>query len=410
MSTIRAFRAVRPKTELATEVASPPYDVVSREEARQIAEGNPHCFLRIGRADLELPDTVDPYSDEVYQRGAENLAKMIESGVLSREDQPMIGVYRQKMGEHVQTGIVALASVAEYDTGLIKKHELTKPDKEADRARIIEIHNSQSGPVFLTYRQTPGLSAWFDAVTATAPEVDFLAADGIQHTVWAVRDSSALAQVDELFSSVPALYIADGHHRSAAASRVCSNRRPSREGSDWRSEDGFLAVVFPHDELNILPYNRVVSGLNGHTSSTLLSAISETFALKQVSEAGQAPVGGFEIYVDGQWHRATPRSGVVPDDPVGSLSVSILTDNVLAPILGIVDQRTDKRIDFVGGIRGEGYLQDAVDSGDWDLAFALYPTCVEELLAVADAGAIMPPKSTWFEPKLRDGLFIHILD
>ena len=395
---------------MATTVASPPYDVVSRQEAREITEGNPHSFLRIGRADLELPDSVDPYSDEVYELGARNLASMIDSGVMIREEQPMLGVYRQKMGDHTQTGLVALASVDEYLEGSIKKHELTKPDKEADRARLIETHNSQSGPVFLTYRQTEPLKAWFATVTSAPPEVDFTAPDGIGHTVWAVRDLELLQNAQDLFAGVPALYIADGHHRSAAASRVCTNRREGREGDGWRSEDGFLTVIFPHDELKILPYNRVVKGMNGHTAAGLLGAVAEKFELAQVSDSGRAPVGGFDMYVTGRWYRATPKSGVVPDDPVGRLSVSVLTENVLKPVLGIEDQRTDKRIDFVGGIRGEEFLENAVNTGNWSLAFALYPTSVDELLAVADAGAIMPPKSTWFEPKLRDGLFIHMLD
>lgn len=405
MSNVRPFRPLRPTVELASQVASPPYDVVNREEARAIAEGNPHCFLRVGRADLELGDEIDAYSTDVYRRGAANLTKLVESGALFREAEPILGVYRQVMGEHVQEGIVGLASVDEYDRGLIKKHEFTKPDKETDRATVIDIHNSQSGPVFLTYRQTEGLRQWFAEVTAEPAEIAFTADDGVQHTVWVVRDSGRIGAAQDAFESVPALYIADGHHRSAAASRVWAQR-----GGAPGPADGFLTVIFPHDRLNILPYNRVVRGLNGHTPEDLLAAVAEHFDLTATDDPGTPAAGGFDVYLEGAWHRATPKVGVVPSDPVGSLAVSVLTAEVLKPILGIEDQRTDNRIDFVGGIRGVAELERRVDNGDWSLAFALYPTSVAELLAVADAGEIMPPKSTWFEPKLRDGLFVHVLD
>jgi uncharacterized protein (DUF1015 family) len=410
MATIRPFRAVRPKPERAADVAAPPYDVVSLAEARELAGDNASSFLRVSRAELELEDTVDPYSMVVYRRGSDNLQSLLQRGVLYQEPRPMLGVYRQRMGTHEQTGIVALASVEEYDRGLIKKHELTRPDKELDRVRLIETHESQSGPVFLTFRRDEAIARWLDAVTAEPPEVDFVAADGIGHTVWAVRGEERIAELVSYFALLEALYIADGHHRSAAASRVRAERRQSGRVAPGGADEGFLAVIFPHDQLQILSYNRVVRDLNGHEPEALLAKVGESFELAVTDAPGAPGRAGFDMYLAGAWHRATPRAGVVPEDPVGSLAVSVLADRVLAPLLGIRDQRTDKRIDFVGGIRGVRALEAAVDSGAGALAFWLYPTTVEELMSVADAGLIMPPKSTWFEPKLRDGLFVHMLE
>jgi uncharacterized protein (DUF1015 family) len=410
MATIRPFRAVRPRPERAAQVAAPPYDVVSLAEARQLAGDNGDCFLRVSRAELELDDTVNPYSMAVYRHGAANLQSLLTRGVLYREPEPVLGVYRQRMGDHVQTGIVALASVEEYDRGVIKKHELTRPDKELDRVRLIETHESQSGPVFLTFRRDEAIEAWLEAVTAETPEVDFVAPDGIGHTVWTVREPGRLAALVGRFEGLDALYIADGHHRSAAASRVRAERRQSGLAREGGPEEGFLSVLFPHDQLRILPYNRVVRDLNGRSPAELLAALEEHFELEVTGEPGAPGAGGFDVYLAGAWHRATPRAGVVPDDPVGGLAVSVLAERVLAPLLGITDQRTDKRIDFVGGIRGARALEAAVDSNAWAVAFWLYPTTVDELMCVADAGLIMPPKSTWFEPKLRDGLFVHMLD
>jgi len=412
MATIAPFRAVRPKPGLADKVAAPPYDVVSLKEARDLAEGNPHCFLRIGRADLELEDGVDPYSAEVYQRGADNLRKLINDGVLVQEPQPLFGVYRQKWGQHEQTGIVALASVNEYDRGVIKKHEHTRPVKEADRVRIIETHESQSGPVLLFFRQTPKVDQWLKGVTSTKPDVHFVADDKVEHTVWSVRDESAIQQVIKDFEDLPSLYIADGHHRSAAASRVRAMRGSASALPSGNHEEGFLAVIFPHDQLQILPYNRVVRDLHGLTPKELLEKLVPHFELQVTAQPGQPPAAGFDMYLEGQWHRAKPKldpSLNSQQDPVRALAVSELTERVLDPLLGIKDQRSDPRIDFVGGIRGTEQLAALVDSGDWAVAFWLYPTTVEELMAVSDADRVMPPKSTWFEPKLRDGLFVHML-
>ncbi len=412
MATIAPFRAVRPKSELAAQVAAPPYDVVSLKEARALAEGNPHCFLRIGRAELELKDDVDSYSAEVYQRGADNLQKLIKQGVLVQEPQPLLGVYRQRWGQHEQTGIVALASVDEYDKGIIKKHEFTRPVKENDRVKIIETHESQSGPVLLFFRQTAHIGKWLKDVTDTNPDVQFVADDQVEHTVWSVRKDSAIQQVIKDFQDIPALYIADGHHRSAAASRVRESRGHSSALPAGSHEEGFLAVIFPHDQLQILPYNRVVRDLNGLTPKGLIEKLATHFELQATTQPGDAPAAGFEMYLEGQWHRATPKQDPSLNsqhDPVRALAVSELTERVLDPLLGIKDQRSDPRIDFVGGIRGTQQLEALVDSGDWAVAFWLYPTTVDELMAVADADRVMPPKSTWFEPKLRDGLFVHML-
>ncbi len=412
MATIAPFCAVRPKPEFAAQVAAPPYDVVSLKEARDLAEGNPHCFLRIGRAELELGDGVDPYSAEVYQRGADNLQKLIGNGVLVQESKPLFGVYRQKWGQHEQTGIVALASVDEYDRGIIKKHEYTRPVKEADRVRIIETHESQSGPVLLFFRQTATIDQWLKNVTSTKPDAHFVADDTIEHTVWSVRDDSSIQHVIKAFQELPALYIADGHHRSAAASRVRASRGKASALPSENPEQGFLSVIFPHNQLQILPYNRVVRDLHGLSPKELLDQLAPNFELQMTTQPGEPPAAGFDMYLEGQWHRATPKQDPSlnsQQDPVRALAVSELTERVLDPLLGIKDQRSDQRIDFVGGIRGTKQLAALVDSGNWAVAFWLYPTTVEELMAVADADRVMPPKSTWFEPKLRDGLFVHML-
>jgi uncharacterized protein (DUF1015 family) len=415
MVTVKPFRALRPKPEFASKVAAPPYDVVSLEEARKVAEGNPHCFLRVGRAELELADSIDPYSDEVYRHGAANLRGLIEKGVMAQEPQSLFGVYRQRWGKHEQTGLVALASVDDYDRGIIKKHELTRPVKENDRVRIIETHESQSGPVLLFFRRTAKFQGWLKDVTATSPDSQFTAEDGVEHTVWSLRDSEAIQKIVKDFQGVESLYIADGHHRSAAASRVRAARSKEHPGSSPHPEEGFLSVIFPHDELQILPYNRVVRDLNAHSVQQFLEALALHYNLQVTSKPGEAPEAGFDMYVEGQWHRATPK--LTPDqraqmknNPVSALAVSVLTERVLDPILGIQDQRSDPRIDFVGGVRPPKELAAKVDGGEWAVAFWLYPTTVQELMAVSDADRIMPPKSTWFEPKLRDGLFVHMLE
>ena len=414
MATVSPFQAVRPNSELAAQVAAPPYDVVSLKEARAIAEGNPHSFLRVSRAELELSGDVDPYSDAVYHHGAENLRKLTKEGTLLQEEQPVFGVYRQRWGLHQQTGLVALASVDEYDRGIIKKHELTRPVKEADRVRVIATHESQSGPVLLFFRRPNTFDHWLASVTSTPPDSQFIADDEVEHTVWSIRDPETIRGIVNDFKTIETMYIADGHHRSAAASNVRAARRKQDSPSPNSHEDGFLTVIFPHDELQILPYNRVVRDLNGLTPPQFIEAMASRFELHVTSEPGSPPPAGFDMYINGTWHRASPKppkhsSSEPVSDPVRTLAVSVLTELVLDPLLRIVDQRSDPRIDFVGGVRGVDQLAELVDKGDWAVAFWLYPTTVDELIAVSDAERVMPPKSTWFEPKLRDGLFIHML-
>ena len=414
MAIVKPFCALRPSSKFAAQVAAPPYDVVSLKEARRIAEGNPHCFLRIGRAELELADGINPYSEEVYAHGAANLQSLIKEGLLVQESKPLFGVYRQRWGNHKQTGLVALASIDEYDQGIIKKHELTRPMKENDRVRIIEAHESQSGPVLLFFHRTARFQNWLRDIINTRPDTQFIAEDGVEHTVWSMRDPDLIQQTMGDFQTVKALYIADGHHRSAAASRVHAVQSQVKIDSVNRPEEGFLAVIFPHDELQILPYNRLVQDLNGHTPQQFLETLALRYDLQSTNQPGQAPEGGFDMYLEGQWQRATPRplknqQTRLEKDPVSALAVSVLTERVLDPLLGIKDQRSDPRIDFVGGGRPPQELEARVDSGEWAVAFWLYPTTLEELMAVSDAEQIMPPKSTWFEPKLRDGLFVHML-
>ena len=413
MPLVKAFAGLRPMAARAADVVAPPYDVVSETEARQLVEGRPYSFLHVSRPEIDLPSGTDPYAPAVYAKAAENLAAMVAEGVLMRDAQRSFYVYRLTMGGHVQTGLVGAASVAAYDAGRIKKHELTRPVKEDDRVRQIEALNAQTGPVFLAYRSDPAIDGELGCIAGTAPQVDVTARDGVRHELWTLTDAATVTRLTAAFDRLPALYVADGHHRSAAASRVCAARRaadPAHTGDE--PYDYFLAVLFPHDQLQILDYNRLVKDLNGREPTEFLRAIGEVCALA----TAQGPVkprcsGEFGMYLDRQWYRLAIDPLRVPqNDPVGRLDVSLLQDNLLAPILGIGDPRRDERIDFVGGIRGLGELERRVDGGEWRVAFALYPTTMEMLMAVADAGEVMPPKSTWFEPKLADGLVSHVLD
>lgn len=408
MSVIRAFRAVRPLPERAHKVASVPYDVVNTEEARAIAANNPLSFLHVSRPEIDLADGTNIYSDEVYARAKQNYQQLFDEGTLITEDEPTIYVYRQVMGEHAQTGVVAAFSVDEYDNDLIKKHEKTRRDKEDDRTRHILTLRAQTGPVFLTYRSNKEIDALVDEAMKGEPLYDITADDGIRHTVWIASDSEKLV---EAFKSVPALYIADGHHRAASASR---SRAASKEGN--AKHDGseeynfFLAVAFPDNQLKILPYNRVVKDLNGMSSQDFLEAVKQVFDVSQKGNPSPDASGKWSMYLDGKWYALTlPEDAPKPDDAVAGLDVSVLQDKVLDPILGIKDVRTDKRIDFVGGIRGTDELEKLVNEGKAAVAFSLFPTTVDDLISVSDAGGIMPPKSTWFEPKLRDALLIHAI-
>jgi uncharacterized protein (DUF1015 family) len=375
-----------------------------------MAEGNPHAFLHVSKPEIDLSADVDLHSDEVYAKGRENLDRFVAQGVLFREARPAFYLYEQQMGDHVQIGLVAGASVVEYENNLIRKHELTRRDKEDDRTRHIEALNTQSGPVFLTYMARPQIDALVARLKAASPVYNFVAHDGIRHTVWVVAAPDDVAAIRDAFGAVGRLYVADGHHRSAAATRVCVARRaanPRHTGDEPYNH--FMAVIFPHDQMKIMDYNRVVKDLAGHSPTSFLEAVSERFTVAPGAKEKPKSVHDFGMYLGGAWYRLTARQGFYPvDDPVKSLDVSILQDNLLAPILGIHDPRTDKRIDFVGGIRGLDELERRVHQG-MAVAFAFHPTTIEQLMAVADSGKMMPPKSTWFEPKLRSGLLVRPL-
>ncbi|MDQ3584389.1 MAG: DUF1015 family protein [Acidobacteriota bacterium] len=408
MAVIHPFRALRPPVRQVEQVASVPYDVVDTAEARALAAGNPHSFLHVTRPEIDLPAGTDLYSDAVYEQAAENLQKLIETCPLQTEDAPSLYLYRLRMGEHVQTGVAACCAVDEYDDDLIRKHERTRPDKEDDRTRHMTQLRAQTGVVFLTYRQDRRIDALVEGEVTNEPLYDFTAPDGVQHTVWRVPMPDQLVRA---FREAPLLYIADGHHRAASASRA---RAALREGNPQHTGDEeynrFLAVVFPSNQMQILPYNRVVKDLHGHTPEDFLAAIKERFDITEnANPRGPGKSGHWHMYLGGQWYGLTlkDKGTNANADPVAALDVSVLQDNLLAPILGIQDPRTDKRIDFVGGIRGSEELTRLVDEGRAAVAFALYPTSIEDLLRVSDANAVMPPKSTWFEPKLRDGLLIH---
>ena len=406
---IRPFAGLRPRSEYAAAVAAPPYDVLSSEEARQRAAGKPYSFLHISKAEIDLPPEVDHYAPEVYARSAENLKKLIDECILVRDTRPCYYAYRLVMGTHTQSGLIAAASVADYENNRIRKHEFTRPDKEDDRVRQIEALNAQTGPVLLAHPDSDEAERLIAAATIGTPVADLTADDGIRHTIWRIDEAKAIERISAVIGALPSLYIADGHHRSAAASRVAAARRGQGRPD---SAEYFLAVIFPARQMRIMDYNRVVRDLNGHSLDSFLKAVAERCTV--TSCAGRVTAertGTFGMYVDGRWYRLAIRPDRVPtQDPVRRLDVSVLSEQILAPILGIVDLRRDTRIDFVGGIRGLAELERRVDSGEMAVAFAMHPTQMAELMSVADAGEVMPPKSTWFEPKLADGLVSHVLD
>jgi len=405
MTLIRPFSGLRPAEGRAEEVVAPPYDVLSSDEARLRAAGRPWSFLHISKPEIDLPEGTDPYAPEVYEMAAGNLQRMLQEGVLARDERPFYYVYRLVMGKHSQTGLVAVASVADYDTNRIRKHEFTRPDKEDDRVRQIAALHAQTGPVLLAYESDAGVDAMLADIERGRPDVDLVADDGIGHTLWVVRDAALVEKITAAFDGMDALYIADGHHRSAAASRVAAGH------PDVESAGYFLTVIFPHSQMQILDYNRVVRDLGGMSAEEFLSRVARDFTVTSVAAAVRPDGPGiFGMYLAGQWYRLEIHADSIPDDPVGRLDVSLLANRLLAPILGIEDPRRDRRIDFVGGIRGLAELERRVDSGDMKLAFSMYPTSMKDLMAVADAGEVMPPKSTWFEPKLADGLVSHVLD
>jgi len=404
MALIAPFRALRPTPEAAPRVAAVPYDVVSTEEARQLADGNPLSFLHVSRAEIDLAPDVDPHADEVYATARRNFDRLIAEAPLVREERPSLYFYRLHMGGHVQTGLAAAYSVDEYDRDLIRKHEKTRADKENDRTRHILELRAQTGPVFLTYPASPEVDAIAARVTAAPALVDFTAVDGIRHQVWQVPEGDT-APLVEAFGRIPLLYIADGHHRAAAAARA----RRELEGSGGAHEaDRFLAVAFPHDQVQVLPYNRLVRDLQGRRPGEVLEALNRTHTVTP-GPAVPERKGEVSMFLAGHWYTVRLNPAPAGASPADALDVSLLQDQILGPVLGIGDPRVDARIDFVGGIRGTAALEEAVGSGRAAVAFSMVPVSVADLMAIADAGGIMPPKSTWFEPKLRDGLLIHTI-
>ncbi len=400
---IRAFKGLVPVPALAAEVACVPYDVVDASEAAALAAGKPVSLLHVDRAEIDLPPSTDPYSAAVYAKAAGNFLKLQRDGALVRECEPCLYLYQQQMGDHRQRGLVAVCNVEDYDANLIKKHEKTRKDKEDDRTRLIDTIGADTGPVFLTYRDEPAVTALVESLVKTAPQHDFTAPDGIRHTAWRIPGAEAWVKA---FGKVPVTYIADGHHRAASAARVARLRRernPQHTGAE--DYNWFLCVLFPANELKILPYNRHVADLNGLTADAFLTKVKEVFGLQENAAPSPSGVGGVSMYLEGKWYGLACKADAKAD-PVSRLDVSLLQDKLLAPVLGIDDPRTSKRIDFIGGIRGTGELVKRVDAKG-GVAFSMYPVTIGQLMDIADAGQIMPPKSTWFEPKLRSGLFIH---
>jgi uncharacterized protein (DUF1015 family) len=402
MADLRPFAAFRPRPDLAARVASPPYDVVSSSEARGLAEGNPFSFLHVARPEIDLPESVDEHDDVVYAKGRENLEAFISEGTLKQDESARFYVYAQTMGAHTQTGIVACASVADYDADVIKKHEKTRADKEDDRTKHIDVLGAHDEPVFLTYRARAEIDREVAAATEVEAVYDFTTPDAVRHRVWVV-DSDRSTVIAELFRDVPTLYVADGHHRSAAASRVHRQRR-----GDGGEHGHFLAVVFPHDQMQILAYNRVVRHPEGKSGAELLALVRERFDVSPTSSPKPTQPKTFTLFVDDAWYEARVRPGTfASSDPVARLDCSICQDQLLGPVFGVTDPRRDQHVDFIGGIRGSAELEKRVRSGEMTMGVHLYPTQLAELMDVSDAGLLMPPKSTWFEPKLRSGLFVH---
>jgi uncharacterized protein (DUF1015 family) len=412
MATLRPFKGYRPLPEHAAQVAARPYDVLNSEEARAEAAGKPLSFLHVGKPEIDLPPGVHLYDERVYQKGKENLDRLVRDGILREDPSPCLYIYAQTMGTHTQYGIVGCASVEEYLNDTIKKHELTRKDKEDDRTKHVQVTNAHSGPIFLTYRAQPAIDALVARASAGSPAYNFVADDGIRHQLWVIQDAATIAAITMAFRTIPNLYVADGHHRSAAAARVgrdLAKANPHHRGDE--EYNFFLAVLFPHNQLRIMDYSRVVKDLNGKSEPEFLASIRKNFEVAQAA-GRHTPTrkGEFGMYLKGTWYTLRAKPALLNiDDPVERLDVSILQKHLLSPVLGIDDPRTSKRIDFVGGIRGLEELEKRVNSGEMTVAFALYPTSIDELLAIADAGKIMPPKSTWFEPKLRDGVVVHMV-
>jgi len=412
MAIIKPFRGLRPPKALADKVAALPYDVMDVAEARAMAAGNPDSFLHVSRPEIDLPDEIDCHDEPVYLQGQRNLAEFIRRGVLVQEKQDCFYVYRQSMGAITQTGLVVCASVDDYQSGVIKKHEHTRADKEEDRVKHIDHLDANDEPVFYLSRSCSEVEGIIEDVVNGSPEYDFTSNDGVSHTLWTIADLALIERLIVLFAAIPRLYVADGHHRSAAAGRVREMRRAGNPHHTGQEEyNFFLTVIFPENQLHIMPYNRAVRDLNGRNAEEFIALLTSSFEIIP-APATAVPQArhNFGMYLDGQWYQLLAKAAIVNEaDTVDRLDVSILQNNLLGPLLGILDPRTDKRIHFVGGIRGNDELVKLVDSGDYAVAFSLYPTSIGELIELADQDQIMPPKSTWFEPKLRSGLFVHLL-
>lgn len=405
--------AVRPKQELAAKVASLPYDVMNTSEAREMAAGNPISFLHVSRAEIDFPEGIDEHGKDVYERARTNFYQLIEDGVLAKDEKPMFYIYAQTMNGRQQVGLVASSSVEDYFNNVIKKHEFTRPEKEEDRIRHMETLQAHVGPIFLTYPSNLKVDAIVNEVVRTElPVYDFTADDGVTHKVWTVSDSAKIESITAVFETeIPFTYIADGHHRTASAAKVGRKMRDHNANHTGHEEyNYFLSVLFPDEQLAIMDYNRLVKDLNGFTPEALLQKLQESFSITKCTLDTAKPklLHDFAMYLNGQWYNLKANAAIVKQDTIGVLDVTILQENVLAPLLGVEDPRTNKRIDFVGGIRGLEELQKRVDAGDSAVAFALFPVSLRQLMDIADSGQVMPPKSTWFEPKLRDGLFCHL--
>ncbi len=412
MAVLKPFKAVRPKDEYASQVGALPYDVMNSEEAREMVKNKPYSFLHVDKAEVDLPLGIDVYSSEVYAKAKENLDALSENGICKQDEKPMLYIYRQIMNGREQTGIVGCTAVDDYINNVIKKHEFTRADKEADRIRHVDTLDANTGPIFLTHRENATVSAIVEAwKNAHSPAYDFVSDDGVSQTAWVIDDDGVIDTLVKEFAEIPCLYIADGHHRCASAVNVGKKRRGDGEYDKDAEFNFFLSVIFPCDQLKIMDYNRVIADLNGNTSEEFIEKMSEKFTVEKADESPYAPKERhtFGMYLDEKWYKVTAKAEFINEnDPVECLDVSILQNNLITPILNITDPRTDKRIDFVGGIRGLGELERRVGEG-MKLAFAMYPTSLGELMDIADAGKVMPPKSTWFEPKLLSGLFIHKL-
>lgn len=415
MSTVKPFRGLRPQKDIAARLSCLPYDVMNTQEAAQMAQGNPQSFLHITRAEIDLPEGIDPHSKQVYDKSLQNFNDFQKKGWLVQDDAPRFYIYAQTMDGRTQYGIAGAAFCEDYQNGIIKKHELTRPDKEDDRMVHVNTLDANAEPVFLSYRAVPEIDAIVDNIVRNQqPEYDFVSADGFGHKFWVIDDADVNTKIEKLFAEqVPALYVADGHHRTAAAARVGLERKANNPNHTGKEEyNYFLAVIFPDSQLKIMDYNRVIKDLNGNTESEFLDKLSKAFAVKDMGTEIYKPqrLHQMSLYMGGHWYSLDAKQGTYDDaDPIGVLDVTILTKQVLDPILGITDLRTSKRIDFVGGIRGLGELKRRVDNGEMKCAFAMYPVSMSQLLDIADTGNIMPPKTTWFEPKLRSGLVVHKL-